>query len=122
MRLSLPALLLPLALPAAAAEPGLTAFTLDNGLAVVVIEDHRAPVVTQVVWYRAGSAEDPPGQGGTAHFLEHLMFKATDRLAAGEFSAVVAENGGSENAFTSVDQTAYFQRIAADRLDLVMGM
>jgi zinc protease len=89
---------------------------------VVVIEDHRAPVVTQMVWYRVGSADDPAGQAGTAHFLEHLMFKATDKLADGEFSRVVADNGGAENAFTSVDQTAYFERIAADRLDLVMGM
>jgi len=99
-----------------------TSFTLDNGMDVVVIEDHRAPAVTHMVWYRAGSADEPPGMSGIAHFLEHLMFKGTDTLAPGEFSATVARNGGSDNAFTSYDQTAYFQRVAADRLDLVMGM
>ena len=126
MRHVLPALvLLPLFLDptgSPAAEPGLHSFTLDNGLTVVVIEDHRAPVVTQMVWYRVGSADDPPGQSGTAHFLEHLMFKATDKLAEGEFDRTVEENGGSFNAFTSIDHTAFVERIAADRLDLVMGM
>ncbi len=125
MRHVLPALvLLPAVLdPAsAAAEPGLHSFTLENGLTAVVVEDHRAPVVTQMVWYRVGSADDPAGQSGIAHFLEHLMFKATDELAEGEFSRIVAENGGSDNAFTSIDHTAYFQRVAADRLELVMGM
>jgi len=97
-------------------------FTLDNGLEVVVIEDHRAPVVTQMVWYRAGSADEKPGVSGVAHFLEHLLFKGTKTLAPGEFSATVARNGGSDNAFTSYDHTAYFQRIAADRLDLIMRM
>jgi zinc protease len=75
-----------------------------------------------MVWYKVGSADEPPGQSGIAHFLEHLMFKATDKLADGEFSKIVSANGGDENAFTSNDHTAYFQRIAADRLDLVMGM
>jgi zinc protease len=107
---------------AGAAAPGVTHFTLPNGLAGVVIEDHRAPVVTQMVWYRVGSADEPPGQSGIAHFLEHLMFKGTVTLAEGDFSRIVAENGGEDNAFTSLDYTAYFQRIAADRLDLVMGM
>ena len=126
MRHALPAfVLLPLALvalPSSASEPGLQSFTLDNGLRAVVIEDHRAPVVTQMVWYRVGSADDPAGQSGIAHFLEHLMFKATDKLAEGEFNRTVEENGGSTNAFTSVDSTAFVERIAADRLDLVMGM
>lgn len=99
-----------------------THFTLDNGMEAVVIEDHRAPVVVHMVWYRAGSADEVPGKSGVAHFLEHLMFKGTDDLAPGEFSKTVAANGGSDNAFTSYDYTAYFQRIAADRLDLVMGM
>ena len=103
------------------ADP-VTNFTLDNGMEVVVIEDHRAPVVSQMVWYRVGSADEPPGVSGVAHFLEHLMFKGTETLATGEFSSTVARNGGSDNAFTSYDYTAYFQRIAADRLDLVMGM
>ena len=126
MRPDLPALaLLSLvtgATAGAAKEPGLHSFTLDNGLMVVVIEDHRAPAVTQMVWYRVGSADDPAGQSGTAHFLEHLMFKATDKLAEGEFDRTVEENGGSFDAFTSIDHTAFSERIAADRLDLVMGM
>jgi zinc protease len=99
-----------------------TTFTLDNGMEVVVIEDHRAPVVVQMVWYRAGSADEKVGQSGVAHFLEHLLFKGTDKLAPGEFSATVAANGGSDNAFTSYDYTAYFQRVAADRLPLMMEM
>ncbi|MEE3361329.1 MAG: pitrilysin family protein [Pseudomonadota bacterium] len=99
-----------------------TTFTLDNGMDVVVIEDHRAPVVTNMVWYKAGSADEPPGSSGVAHFLEHLLFKGTETLAPGEFSKVVAANGGTDNAFTSYDYTGYYQRIAADRLELVMKM
>ena len=99
-----------------------TTFTLDNGMDVVVIEDHRAPVVTNMVWYKAGSADEPPGSSGVAHFLEHLLFKDTETLAPGEFSKVVAANGGTDNAFTSYDYTGYYQRIAADRLELVMKM
>ena len=106
----------------AQAEDAVTTFTLDNGMDVVVIEDHRAPVVTHMVWYKTGSADEPVGASGVAHFLEHLLFKATDVLEAGEFSATVAANGGSDNAFTSYDYTAYFQRIAADRLELMMQM
>ncbi|MGK8234722.1 M16 family metallopeptidase [Roseovarius sp. MS2] len=115
--------LLPLAAPVSAATTDqVTHFTLDNGLDVVVIEDHRAPVVTQMLWYRAGSADETPGVSGVAHFLEHLLFKGTKTMEPGEFSATVARNGGSDNAFTSYDYTAYFQRIAADRLELVMRM
>lgn len=99
-----------------------TTFQLENGLDVVVIEDHRAPVVVQMVWYRAGSADEERGVSGVAHFLEHLMFKGTDDMEPGEFSRVVEENGGSDNAFTSYDYTAYYQRVAADRLDLMMKM
>ena len=99
-----------------------TAFKLDNGLDVVVIEDHRAPVVTHMVWYRAGAADEPPGVSGIAHFLEHLMFKGTDDLGPGEFSSIVEAQGGNDNAFTSYDYTGYFQRVAADRLDLMMTM
>lgn len=99
-----------------------TTYSLDNGMEVVVVEDHRAPVVVHMVWYRVGSADEPPGASGIAHFLEHLMFKATDELESGEFSDTVARNGGSDNAFTSYDYTGYFQRIAADRLELVMRM
>ncbi|KUJ78827.1 M16 family metallopeptidase [Ruegeria profundi] len=99
-----------------------TTFTLDNGMDVVVIEDNRAPVVQHMVWYRVGSADEPAGTSGIAHFLEHLMFKGTDTLAPGEFSGTVAANGGNDNAFTSYDYTAYFQRVAADRLELMMQM
>ncbi|WP_323803810.1 pitrilysin family protein [Sulfitobacter litoralis] len=124
----LPALgaLVALALPTSAAlardNEDVTHFTLNNGMEVVVVEDHRAPSVQQMVWYRAGSADEPKGSSGVAHFLEHLLFKATDKMDAGEFSATVAKNGGRDNAFTSYDYTAYFQRVAADRLELMMQM
>jgi zinc protease len=114
-------LALTLVLPVRAAEP-VTSFTLDNGLNVVVIEDHRAPVVVQMIWYRVGAADEPPGHSGIAHFLEHLMFKGTEKVAPNAFSGIVEAQGGDDNAFTSWDYTAYFQRIAADRLDLVMEM
>src|SRR5947207_15892683 len=97
-------------LPSSAAH--VASFTLPNGLEVTVIPDRRAPVVTHMVWYRNGSADDPPGKSGIAHFLEHLMFKGTAKHPAGEFSDVVASLGGQENAFTSYDYTAYFQRVA----------
>lgn len=107
---------------AAAADDQVTSFRLDNGLEVVVIEDHRAPVVVHMVWYRVGAADEPAGHSGIAHFLEHLMFKGTDDVPPGKFSEIVQAQGGSDNAFTSWDYTAYFQRVAADRLDLVMSM
>ena len=99
-----------------------TTFALENGMQVVVVEDHRVPVVQHMVWYRAGSADEPVGQSGVAHFLEHLLFKGTDTMASGELSATVAANGGRDNAFTSYDYTAYFQRVASDRLELMMRM
>ncbi|TVQ33945.1 MAG: insulinase family protein [Geminicoccaceae bacterium] len=97
-------------------------FTLDNGMEVVVVTNRRAPVVSHWVWYRVGSADSPPGKSGLPHFVEHLMFKGTENLAPGEFSRTVARNGGTENAMTSNDFTAYFQNIAKDRLELVMTM
>lgn len=106
----------------AAAQQTVSTRTLENGLEVVVIEDDRAPVAVHMVWYRAGSADEPPGASGIAHYLEHLLFKGTDTLAPGEFSSIVARNGGSDNAFTSYDYTAYFQRVAADRVGLMMQM
>jgi zinc protease len=106
----------------ALADEQVTSFTLDNGMDVVVIEDHRAPVVVHMVWYRAGSADEPAGASGIAHFLEHLMFKRTETMESGEFSRTVAQNGGRDNAFTSYDYTGYFQRVAADRLGLMMQM
>ena len=99
-----------------------TSFQLENGLDVVVIEDHRAPVVTQMVWYRAGSADEVAGKSGIAHFLEHLMFKGTDEVGPGELSSIVEAQGGNDNAFTTWDYTAYFQHVAADRLDLMMKL
>jgi zinc protease len=97
-------------------------FTLANGLQVVVITDRRAPVVTNMVWYRVGAADEPRGHSGMAHFFEHLMFKGTHRIPQGEFSKTIARNGGDDNAFTSWDYTAFYERIARDRLELVMGM
>lgn len=106
----------------AAALPRPETFKLENGMEVVVITDRRAPVVTHMVWYRVGSADEPRGKSGIAHFLEHLMFKGTRQIAPGEFSKTIARNGGDDNAFTSYDYTAYHQRIARDRLELVMRM
>jgi len=95
-------------------------FTLSNGLQVVVIPDHRTPVVTQMIWYKVGSADETPGKSGLAHFLEHLMFKGTGKNPAGEFSKTVLRIGGTENAFTSTDYTGYFQRVPRDQLGTVM--
>lgn len=120
--LRLAALLTTLWTSAALAAEDVTTYTLDNGMDVVVIEDHRAPAVVHMMWYRVGSADEPVGASGVAHYLEHLLFKATETMESGEFSRVVAENGGSDNAFTSYDYTAYFQRVAADRLELMMRM
>ena len=115
-------LVLALMMPGAALADEVSSFTLDNGMQIVVIEDHRAPVVVQMVWYRIGAADEVSGHSGIAHFLEHLMFQGTDTMAPGEFSATVEAQGGNDNAFTSWDYTAYFQRVAADRLDLMMKM
>ncbi|MBS0241498.1 MAG: insulinase family protein [Proteobacteria bacterium] len=104
------------------ATPKATEFTLNNGLRVVVVEDHRAPVVTHMVWYRVGAADEPKGTSGIAHFLEHLMFKSTDKIPNGEFSKIVSRLGGQDNAFTGQDVTSYYQRIAKDRLPTVMEM
>ncbi len=103
------------------AGPRVNHFRLDNGMDVVVIPDHRAPVVTHMVWYRNGSADDPRGKSGIAHFLEHLMFKGTHKHKPGEFSHLVSELGGQENAFTSYDFTAYFQRVAREHLGVMMA-
>ena len=109
-----------------AAAPALaddvTQFTLENGMDVVVIEDHRSPAVVHMVWYRVGAADELPGVSGIAHYLEHLMFKGTDDMAAGEFSDIVRANGGSDNAFTAWDYTGYFQRVSADLLPRMMEL
>jgi zinc protease len=95
-------------------------FTLGNGMQVVVIPDHRTPVVTQMVWYKVGSADETPGKSGLAHFLEHLMFKGTANHPAGEFSQTVLRIGGNENAFTATDYTGYFQRVPREQLPKMM--
>jgi len=106
---------------AAGAFPAET-FKLANGLEVVVISDHRAPVVVHMLWYRIGAADDPPGRSGVAHFLEHMMFKGTAKFGPGVFSKNVARQGGNENAFTTPDVTGYHQTVASDRLELVMEL
>jgi zinc protease len=111
------------AIPAAAlsgAAPAVQQFTLDNGLLVVVVPDHRTPVVTHMLWYRIGAADDPYGKSGIAHFLEHLMFKGTAKHPAGQFSQQIAAVGGQENAFTSYDYTGYFQRVSRENLGAMM--
>lgn len=97
-------------------------FMLKNGMQVVLIPNTRVPVVHHMVWYRVGSADEPAGKSGIAHFFEHLMFKGTEKLAPGEFSKVVAKNGGRDNAFTYYDYTGYYQTVAKDRLPIVMEM
>ncbi|MFZ0693068.1 MAG: pitrilysin family protein [Alphaproteobacteria bacterium] len=99
-----------------------TTFTLSNGLQVVVIENHRAPVITNMVWYKVGAADESPGETGLAHFLEHLMFKGTPTIKPQEFSKIIARNGGQDNAFTTQDYTAYHEQVASDRLELVLKM
>jgi zinc protease len=106
--------------PVAASAPKIIDFTLPNGLQVVVIPDHRAPVVTHMIWYKVGSADETPGKSGLAHFLEHLMFKGTAKNPSGRFSQVVATIGGQENAFTSSDYTGYFQRVPREQLKAMM--
>ena len=105
------------------AEAGaVTETTLDNGLRVLVIEDHRNPIATVQTWYRVGSRNEVPGATGLAHFLEHMMFKGTPTVGRGEFSRIIEENGGRDNAFTSQDVTSYYIDIAADRVDRVLGI
>ena len=112
-----------LSVPARAGNTGpqVAHFTLKNGLELVVIQDHRAPVVTHMIWYKVGAADETPGKTGLAHFLEHLMFKGTAAHPAGEFSKVVARMGGRENAFTANDYTGYFQRVPSANLKEVMA-
>ena len=97
-------------------------FALQNGMQVLVIPDHRAPVVTQMLWFRVGGVDDPPGISGIAHFFEHMMFRGTKSVPGDLFSQTVAKNGGELNAFTSHDYTAYYEQIAKDRLPLVMRL
>ncbi|MBX3581596.1 MAG: insulinase family protein [Rhizobiaceae bacterium] len=112
----------PISAPATttAESNGISSFKLDNGMEVVVIPDHRAPIVTHMVWYKVGSADEPAGKSGIAHFFEHLMFKGTAKHKAGEYAARIAAMGGSENAFTSDDFTAYYQTVPPEALPDMM--
>src|SRR5271170_4200104 len=105
----------------AAGGPEVADFTLANGLEVVVVPDHRAPVVTHMIWYKVGAADETPGKSGLAHFLEHLMFKGTVRNPGNSFSQEVAAIGGQENAFTSSDYTGFFQRVPREHLKQMMA-
>ncbi|HET7876245.1 MAG TPA: pitrilysin family protein [Methylomirabilota bacterium] len=113
-----------LATPAAASRHSLDVVevTLDNGLKVLVLEDHRSPVVTVQIWYRVGSRNERPGATGLAHFLEHMMFKGTPTHGKGEYARLVEQNGGRDNAFTSQDNTSYFVNISADKVDMVLAL
>jgi len=107
---------------APAAEEAVTEATLDNGLRILVLEDHRSPIATIQTWYKVGSRDEIPGATGLAHFLEHMMFKGTPTYGKGLFAQVVEENGGQDNAFTSQDVTSYYVNIAADRVNLILGV
>lgn len=97
-------------------------FKLDNGLEVIIAPNDRAPVITSMVWYKVGAADEKPGLSGMAHYFEHLMFKGTEKLTPGEFSIIVKKLGGNDNAFTGQDYTAYFQTIAVEHLDKMLEM
>lgn len=97
-------------------------FALPNGLVVLVIPDHRAPVVTQMLYFRVGAADDPPGLGGLAHFFEHMMFRGTRSLPGQGYLQAVARNGGESNAFTTHDYTCFYEQVAKERLRTVMGL
>ena len=120
LALLLPLLLLPAT--AARAGDGVLAATLDNGLRVLLLEDHRSPIVSFQVWYRVGSRNEARGATGIAHLLEHMMFKGTPTHGPRQFARIVEQNGGHDNAFTSQDVTAYYVDIAADRIDLVLEL
>lgn len=122
MRIITALFVLLLTFPAHAQTFGAETFTLQNGMQVVVIPNHRAPVVTHMVWYKVGASEELPGKSGMAHYLEHLLFKGTAKMAPGEFSRIVKTLGGNDNAFTSKDYTAYFQSISTEHLERMMEM
>ena len=115
-------------LPAAAwgdaphAEAQTFQFSLTNGMQVLVIPDHRAPVVTQMLWFKVGGVDDPPGISGLAHFFEHMMFRGTKEVPGDLYAQTIAKNGGEENAFTTHDYTAFYEQIAVDRLKLAMDL
>ena len=108
---------------AGSADPAKTfQFALQNGLQVLVVPDHRAPVVTQMLWFKVGAMDDPPGISGLAHFFEHMMFRGTKSVPSGQFSQTVARNGGDDNAFTTHDYTVFHEQIAKDKLRLAMHL
>jgi zinc protease len=108
--------------PAHAQDSKIFEFALQNGMQVVVVPDHRAPIVTHMLWYRVGSVDDPPGLSGMAHFFEHMMFRGTAKVPGEQFSQTIARNGGEDNAFTTHDFTCFYEQIAKDRLPLVMSL
>jgi len=108
--------------PATAQDNHIFQFALQNGTQVVVVPDHRAPVVTQMLWFRVGGMDDPPGLSGLAHFFEHMMFRGTATVKGDQFAQTVARNGGEDNAFTTHDYTAFYEQIAKDRLPTVMQL
>ncbi|HEY5339327.1 MAG TPA: pitrilysin family protein [Rhizomicrobium sp.] len=108
--------------PAGAQEAHVFQFALQNGMQVIVVPDHRAPVITQMLWFRVGAVDDPPGLSGLAHFFEHMMFRGTPTVKGDQFAQTVARNGGENNAFTTHDYTAFYEEIAKDRLRIVMGL
>ncbi|HWD48943.1 MAG TPA: pitrilysin family protein [Rhizomicrobium sp.] len=110
------------AMPATAQDNHIFQFALQNGMQVVVVPDHRAPVVTQMLWFRVGGVDDPPGLSGLAHFFEHMMFRGTAKVQGDQFAQTVARNGGEDNAFTTHDYTAFYEQIAKDRLPIVMQL
>ena len=107
---------------AASSASAVNEMTLSNGMKIVVVENNRAPVVVSQVWYKVGGSYEHDGITGVSHVLEHMMFKGTKKHPAGKFSEIIAANGGKENAFTSKDYTAYFQRIAKDKLELCLSL
>jgi len=108
--------------PVGAQDTKVFQFALQNGLSVLVVPDHRAPIVTQMLWYRVGATDDPPGYSGLAHFFEHMMFRGTASMPGDQFARTVARNGGDDDAFTTQDYTAFYEQIAKDRLRFVMGL
>jgi zinc protease len=120
--LTLASFVIGFAAPADAQRFNTESFTLANRLQVVVLPNHRVPAVTQMVWYKTGAADDPRGKSGIAHFLEHLMFKGTRANPGAAFSALIAQNGGRDNAFTTEDYTVFHETVAKDRLDLAMRL
>ncbi len=123
-RFLLAVILVLLAMPPARAyqKQEIDTFTLRNGMQVILIPSHRLPVVTHMIWYRVGSADDFPGRSGLAHYNEHMMFQGTKKIGSGEFAHIISSNGGTFNAFTTHDYTAYYVDIAKDHLPLVMQL